>query len=173
MGVLTRFRFERLYQRQHRRVFALAWRLSGFNITDAEDLTQETFLRALKAYARYSPRDREFAWLRTICINIIRERWRRSQILSDHLELDIQSICSSGWSPVPDAAAITAQRMERVLAAMNRMRPEYRQVLILKYLSGLTDEEIAEIQQTEPATVRSRIRRARGHLTTLVLDRKE
>ena len=163
--------FERLYNQHARGIFSQAWRLCCFNREDAEDVTQETFLRALKGFERYVDQDTEFAWLRTICLNIVREKWRRKTFFQQNIQQTKEDICFVKPSPDPLLAAQSAQALNRVIQAMDTIKPEYREVIILKHLTGMDDTEIAEIQQINVATVRSRLRRGRQALA-VVLSRE-
>ncbi|MCD4654069.1 RNA polymerase sigma factor [bacterium] len=165
---MYRFRFEKLYRRHSQRVYILAWRLSFFNVRDAEDITQETFLRALGAFQKYSHQNREWAWLRTICINIVREQWRRNRFFEDNIRPTANEFCCSGWTPDPARTAETTERLEKVFSVMKHLKPDFREALMFKHFVGMSDQEIAKHQNISIATVRSRIRRARNLLTELL-----
>lgn len=169
MKIADRIRFETLYRRHSRSVFALAWRLCNFNSADAEDVTQETFLRALDAYERYTDREREFGWLKIICTRIVYEKWRRARFFDQSIRPQIETAGGMESAPDPERRAHIDERMQRLLEALPRVTTEYRVALVLKHMGGLSDEDIAGLQRTSAATVRSRIRRARAELAGIML----
>lgn len=164
-----RNRFETLYRRHSRSVFALAWRLCGFNAAEAEDVTQETFLRALDAFERYADRDREFGWLKTICSRIVYEKWRRTRFFERAIRPEFETAGGAEPAPDPERRAHIDERMQQLLEALPRVTAEYREALVLKHMGGLSDEDIAGLQRTSAATVRSRIRRARAELAGIMV----
>ena len=167
-----RIKFERLYSRHAQGIFSLAWRLCCYNQHDAEDVTQETFVNALQAYSKYKDQQAEFAWLRTICINIVRGRWRRKQFQESLLDEGSKLENLQESADNPHKAAEVSEELRRVIRYLDLIRPEYREALIMKHLAGLTDDEIASIQVTEVSTVRSRVRRARHEIALLMNKEK-
>jgi RNA polymerase sigma-70 factor (ECF subfamily) len=141
------------------------------NEQDAEDMTQETFIRACRALPRFEIREGVSfeAWLYRISVNCCRSRMRRKwyQVLP--------------WpNPAPDLAAKPEEQPDRVLVqgekrneileAIDSLGEKHRLVVILRYYAGLSNEEIARALNIPSGTVRSRLHTARQRLKDLLGD---
>ena len=162
LDFFRRRRFDAIYHRNASRIFGLAWKLTGFCEHDAEDLCQETFLRAFQSFHTYEDRDRESAWLSHICVNVYREQYRRRMFFNDRIEPHFRESgapdCPSGR---PDTAAETAELGREVRAAIAGMNPALREVLLLRHLEGYDTRQVSELLDIPENTVRSRLKRAR------------
>jgi RNA polymerase sigma-70 factor (ECF subfamily) len=140
--------FRVLVERHSRNVFRLAFRMTG-NEQDAEDVVQETFLRAYRQLAKYESRSSFATWLFRIASNysldLIRSRKRhqehREVSVKEDSELDImQSIPAT--SPTPDRLAFSGQVQTRITAALDELSPQERTAFILRHFEGLSIEQI-------------------------------
>ncbi len=145
------------------RVFRLAYRLSG-NRQDAEDLTQETFVRVFRSLSSYTPGTFE-GWLHRITTNLFLDLARRRQrIRFDALPDDSagqQGGSLPGREPSPEQAYADAHFDHDVQAALDALPPDFRVAVVLCDIEGLTYEEIADTLGIKLGTVRSRIHRGR------------
>jgi RNA polymerase sigma-70 factor (ECF subfamily) len=140
------------------RVYRLAYRLSG-NKQDAEDLTQETFVRVFRSLANYTPGTFE-GWLHRITTNLFLDMVRRRQrIRFDALPEDNTRI--SGREPSPEQAYYDNHFDPDVQAALDALPPDFRVAVVLCDIEGLTYEEISATLGIKLGTVRSRIHRGR------------
>jgi RNA polymerase sigma-70 factor (ECF subfamily) len=140
------------------RVYRLAYRLSG-NQQDAEDLTQETFVRVFRSLADYTPGTFE-GWLHRITTNLFLDMVRRRQrIRFDALPDDTERLPGRERSPeqVYAEGAFDAD----VQAALDALPPDFRAAVVLCDIEGLSYEEIAATLGIKLGTVRSRIHRGR------------
>jgi RNA polymerase sigma-70 factor (ECF subfamily) len=143
--------FERLYARYSRGLYAFLYHLLGER-TAAEDILQETFLRALKGYSHFKAQAKISTWLYTIARNLalsyLKSRKRREKVTAGPMRL----------IKAQDAAAEVMQKemLEKLQEAMGRLSPKHREVLLLKLQGDLTYREIAEIIGSRIGTVRSR-----------------
>jgi RNA polymerase sigma-70 factor (ECF subfamily) len=143
------------------RVYRLAYRLSG-NRADAEDLTQETFVRVFKSLAEYTPGTFE-GWLHRITTNLFLDMVRRRQrIRFDALPDDTERL--PGASPSPEQVYADTHLDPQIQAALDALTPEFRVAVVLCDIEGLTYEEIAATLGIKLGTVRSRIHRGRVQL---------
>ncbi|MBN2056025.1 RNA polymerase sigma factor [bacterium] len=156
----SKLRMERMYDRHAGAVHALAVRLSGFNEADALDMMQETFYRAFRALSWFRGESRELAWLRRICLNIARERWRRDQVYRHKVE----PLVSERWYEGRGSDAEEKLTREVLLEALNQLPAQMREVVVLRHLEGLAPKEIARELRIAEGTVRSRLCRARREL---------
>lgn len=140
--------FRVLVERHSRNVFRLAFRMTG-NEQDAEDVVQETFLRAYRQLAKYESRSSFATWLFRIASNysldLIRSRKRhqehREVSVKEDSELDImQSIPAT--SPTPDRLAFSGEVQTRITAALDELSPQERTAFILRHFEGLSIEQI-------------------------------
>lgn len=148
--------------RQHSaRVYRLAYRLSG-NAQDAEDLTQETFVRVFRSLANYQPGTFE-GWLHRITTNLFLDMVRRRQrVRFEALPEDAERLPSTG--PSPEQVYADTHFDPQVQAALDALSPEFRVPVVLCDIEGLTYEEIAATLDIKLGTVRSRIHRGRVQL---------
>ncbi|MDQ1732989.1 MAG: hypothetical protein QOK10_3148 [Pseudonocardiales bacterium] len=141
------------------RVYRLAYRLSG-NRADAEDLTQETFVRVFRSLADYTPGTFE-GWLHRITTNLFLDMVRRRQkIRFDALGEDAGDRLASD-EPGPERAYEQNNLDPEVQRALDALPADFRAAVVLCDLEGLTYEEIALTLDIKVGTVRSRIHRGR------------
>ncbi|MGX7678238.1 RNA polymerase sigma factor SigE [Jatrophihabitans sp. DSM 45814] len=141
------------------RVYRLAYRLSG-NRSDAEDLTQETFVRVFRSLADYTPGTFE-GWLHRITTNLFLDMVRRRQkIRFDALAEDAGDRLASE-DPGPERAFEQNNLDPEIQRALDALPADFRAAVVLCDLEGLTYEEIALTLDIKVGTVRSRIHRGR------------
>jgi RNA polymerase sigma factor (sigma-70 family) len=140
------------------RVYRLAYRLSG-NSQDAEDLTQETFVRVFRSLADYTPGTFE-GWLHRITTNLFLDLVRRRQrIRFDALPEDTERL--PGRERSPEQVYADGAFDPDVQAALDSLPPDFRAAVVLCDIEGLSYEEIAATLGIKLGTVRSRIHRGR------------
>jgi RNA polymerase sigma-70 factor, ECF subfamily len=174
--------YRELIRRYERPVFALLFRM----VRDrelAEDLAQETFVKALNAIDSYRPEFKFSSWIFKIANNAAIDHLRRR-------ELDTLSLDGSPHAETPEAMQATAlqigARQETPLetveakelgtaieAAIGSLRPEYRSCILLRHVEGRAYEEIAEILNLPLGTVKTYIHRARNELRFSLAHLKE
>lgn len=136
--------------------------------SEAEDVVQETFLRALRHHNKLPELRDTRTWLIRIAWNLALDRRRRAKTRrrSDNFEEVSRSLTTGGLSA--DAALIGAQRHAGVLAIINTLPAREREVFLLFAVQELSTVEIAQVLQTTDSTIRSRLYRARKALQVLV-----
>ncbi len=150
------------------RVYRLAYRLTG-NPHDAEDLTQEVFVRVFRSLANYTPGTFE-GWLHRITTNLFLDQVRRkARIRFDALPDDAERLPSNDRGPaqVYDDTHFDSD----VQAALDALPPDFRAAVVLCDLEGLSYEEIAATLGVKIGTVRSRIHRGRSQLRAALAHR--
>jgi RNA polymerase sigma-70 factor (ECF subfamily) len=148
--------------RQHAdRVYRLAYRLSG-NQHDAEDLTQETFIRVFRSVQNYQPGTFE-GWLHRITTNLFLDMVRRrSRIRMEALPEDYDRVPAD--EPNPEQIYHDSRLGPDLQAALDSLPPEFRAAVVLCDIEGLSYEEIGATLGVKLGTVRSRIHRGRQAL---------
>ena len=158
--------FRLLVERHSRNVFRLAFRMTGHE-QDAEDVVQETFLRAYKQLKNYEARSSFATWLYRIASNysldLIRMRKRhhdkREVNMSHQEDTDImQKIPGAG--PTPDRIVFSAQVKDRVNAALDGLSPQERHAFVLRHFEGMSIEEIGSALGTGANATKHSIFRA-------------
>ncbi len=144
---------------QSDRVYRLAYRLTG-NRHDAEDLTQEVFVRVFRSLGTYTPGTFE-GWLHRITTNVFLDQARRRQRIRFDALSDERASLLASVGPEPDDAYVDTTFDDDVERALASLPPEFRAAVVLCDVEGLTYEEIAEILDAKLGTVRSRIHRGR------------
>ncbi|WP_078309612.1 MULTISPECIES: RNA polymerase sigma factor SigE [unclassified Mycobacterium] len=140
------------------RVYRLAYRLSG-NQQDAEDLTQETFIRVFRSLQNYQPGTFE-GWLHRITTNLFLDMVRRrGRIRMEALPEDYDRVPAT--DPDPEQIYHDAQLGADLQAALDALAPEFRAAVVLCDIEGLSYEEIGATLGVKLGTVRSRIHRGR------------
>jgi RNA polymerase sigma-70 factor (ECF subfamily) len=150
-------RFEAEMLPQMRSLFGAAYRMTG-NAHDAEDLVQETFLRAHRAFDRYEPGSNARGWLHTILQRVRTDMFRRTRRRPETVEL----LGEGPATPPPqDALASGREDLERALQAL----PDaFREAVVLRDVQELSYAEIAAALGIPVGTVMSRIHRGRALL---------
>ena len=167
--------FNQLVKKHYKNIYNKAYSLTSHR-EDAEDLTQETFLRAFRFFDSYDPKVPFEAWLNKIMRNAWIDEYRKSAKYRNPkitiISLDAKIITEDGEmyidvadnSTNPEPLAERDEFVESVYKAINELKPEFREVLILADIQNKSYEAIAEITNTNVGTVRSRIHRARNEI---------
>ena len=151
------------------RVYRLAYRLTG-NAHDAEDLTQEVFVRVFRSLDTYTPGTFE-GWLHRVTTNLFLDGARRKQRIRFDALSDERAARLRSSSPSPDVAYSDLHFEDDVERALATLPPDFRAAVVLCDVEGLTYEEIAEILGAKLGTVRSRIHRGRAMLREALAHR--
>lgn len=160
--------FEDLLRSSSRQAYSLAFRLTG-NASEAEDLVQETYLRAYKFFHRY---DEGLPFLNWVCrimsnahIDMMRRRGRlKTTSLEQPTPGGFSTIEVADTNSSPDRELMEQSMDEHVQSCLNEMTPAFRQAVLLADVEGMAYEEIAAVMNTSVGTVRSRIHRGRRQL---------
>lgn len=151
------------------RVYRLAYHLTG-NQHDAEDLTQDVFVRVFNSLSQYTPGTFE-GWLHRITTNLFLDKMRRkARIRFDFMADDDGAVATSASfdrverSGQPEDAFEMGHMGADIIAALADLPPEYRAAVVLSDIEGLSYEEIAVTLGIKLGTVRSRLSRARARL---------
>ena len=167
--------FDRLVERYHKQAYNIAYRMTG-NHADAEDLTQEAFVRAFRFFGNYR-RDWPFDnWLYKIMSNLFVDDLRRRP--KAHIQSLDQPLDLSGSGEVyleipdsgsnPERLVMSHELDERIQRALNSLPNDFRMTVILADIEGLSYEEISTAMKCSLGTVRSRLHRGRKLLRTKI-----
>lgn len=147
-------------------VYRVALRLAG-DASRAEDLVQETMLKAFRAWASFRPGSNARAWLLTILRNTFINEYRRRRREPIAMDLDAAesfAIDRTAADADPEGEFFAQIVDTRVLEAVDHLPPDFREVLVLSDMEGLSYAEIAQSLAIPVGTVKSRLFRARRQL---------
>lgn len=152
------------------RVYRLAYRLTG-NPHDAEDLTQDVFVRVFRSLHKFQPGTFE-GWLHRITTNLFLDGARRKQKIRFDGLADGAADRLPSALPNPSEQLADAGLDHDVAGALAALAPEFRAVVVLCDIEGLTYEEISAVLDVKLGTVRSRIHRGRAQLRAALAHRR-
>ncbi|MEM6794221.1 MAG: sigma-70 family RNA polymerase sigma factor [Acidobacteriota bacterium] len=157
--------FEEIYSRFGSMVYNLCFRMSG-RAEVAEDLTQETFLRIHRHLARFSGRSTLKTWIYRVTLNHCRSKLGRKRYPSVPLaeENEEGGVHLKDPARGPEEHTLAHDAARRVAAGLHRVKPKFREAVVLRDIEGLSYDEIAEVLGVRIGTVRSRIARGREQL---------
>jgi RNA polymerase sigma factor (sigma-70 family) len=155
--------YEAIVRRYQAVAFRVAYTIVG-SAEDAEDATQEGFVRAYRAIHRFRAGAPLRPWLLTIITNAARSH-RTAAVRRPALELDWSAVVARADSaPAPEAAALSREQQRELLAAVDALRDDDRQVIISRYFLGLSETETAAVLGCAQGTVKSRLSRSLSRL---------
>ena len=155
---------ETLVHQYETSVFRLALSIVGETI-DANEVTQETFIAALKSLKTYQEKTSFKAWLLTITLNISRSHLRKRKVL-ERLTTTLTSIfrVDSQKQVLPEDKVIQNETEAVIWNSLNKLDEKHKMVVVLKYFHDLSVSEISEILSVNEGTIHSRLHNAREKL---------
>jgi RNA polymerase sigma-70 factor (ECF subfamily) len=172
--------FDEMVSRYWDRIYAMVHQLLR-NQQDAEEVTQDAFIRAHRGLVNFRGESAFSTWLYQIATNLARNRywywWRRKrdktisfdQPVSDDNSTQLSEIFPSD-AETPEDIALTQELVDRISTGMEKLSAKHREILILRNVKNLSYEEIAVILRISVGTVKSRIARARESLRAKMGD---
>ncbi|GAB3969134.1 RNA polymerase sigma factor [Plantactinospora veratri] len=150
-----------LYHACYRRLVAQVYAFTT-DLTEAQDVVQEAFARAIARPHGLAGVDNPEAWLRTVAVNVVRRRWRRRQVLDTILLRDRPVTRLVEAAPGPERTDLRE--------ALAGLPVSYREVIVLHYFADLPVEEISSVLGVPTGTVKSRLSRGRTALAARLGD---
>ena len=170
LGLVARARtgdtdaFRVLVERHSRALFRLAYRMTG-NQQDAEDVVQDSFLRAYKQLARFDERASFGTWLYRIAVNcsldLVRSRKRRNELAAPaESEMEDPVLALPSLDPAPDRVAMSGQVRDRVADAMGELSASERTAFVLRHFEGMCIEDVSRVLGCHPGAAKHSVFRA-------------
>ena len=167
--------FEKLVTEYEKAVYAIAQRMTG-NPEDAADMTQETFIKAYNSLGSFRGDSKFSVWLyriaNNVCLDFLRSRSRKPTVSlsveddeGEETQLDVADESQS-----PELLLERGLTRDAVRRGRDTLPPDYKQILLLREIQGLSYEEIASALGIDLGTVKSRIFRARKKLCTFLIE---
>lgn len=159
--------FEEVYRQYVQMAYNLCLRMVG-KPEEAEDLAQDVFLRIHRHLGRFSGRSTLKTWIYRVTINycrskLSRKRWFTRTIQEEDEEGGVQL---EDTARGPEENALANDDARTVMRALQKVKPKFREAVVLRDLEGMSYDEIAEVLKVRIGTVRSRIARGRDQLRT-------
>jgi RNA polymerase sigma factor (sigma-70 family) len=149
--------FEKMVREHQHRIYAVGFALTG-NRHDAEEVAQDTFLRAYRALATYPPdRIRELKqkpWLHRIAVNVVRNRARGAKPRTAELNGS-----ESDSTPGPESRALQRAAMDDLACRLASLPPRFREAVVLRHVHEMSYEEVADALDQPIGTVKSNVHR--------------
>jgi RNA polymerase sigma-70 factor (ECF subfamily) len=170
--------WEEIVQRYNRRIYNICYRFAG-SADDAQDLTQEVFIKMFRTMNSYDAgRGAFMTWVTTITRNLLVDHFRKTKQdrvtesldapPSEHEDAMPMSEKIEDKAPPADASVQSRETREAVHRALQKLSPELREAVILRDLQDMDYREIATVLRVPEGTVKSRINRGRAELGRLL-----
>lgn len=163
--------WDELVRTHTKRVYGLCYRFTN-SATEAQDLTQEVFLRIFKSVKSFRADEGNFTtWMARLTRNLLIDHYRRSRQdrATDSIEGQLPVLEEKVSASVrPDGLVAGREAREQLQSALQKLSPELRETLILRDLEEMEYREIAEVLRIPEGTVKSRLNRARAELARAV-----
>jgi RNA polymerase sigma-70 factor (ECF subfamily) len=168
--------WEELIRQHTRKVYGLCYRFTGSG-AQAQDLTQEVFLRVFRTLRTFRAAEGSFGtWLARLTRNLLIDHYRRTrqERVTDSIEEQLPRMeeASAGLADPPDQLVKGRETSEILQAALQKLSPDLREAVILRDLQEMEYREIATVLNIPEGTVKSRINRGRAELARLLRKRK-
>jgi len=166
--------WEQIVQQYHRRIYNLCYRFAG-SAEDAQDLTQEVFIRMYRTMKSYDVERGAFiTWITSMTRNLLVDHFRKSRqdrmtdsldaVASEHEDARPLGEQIADKGAPPDEGVQRRERQEAVQNALQKLSPDLREAVILRDLQDMDYREIAVVLKVPEGTVKSRINRGRAEL---------
>src|SRR3954470_8763206 len=170
--------WEKLVRQQNRRIYNICYRFTGSS-SEAEDLTQEVFIRLYRTMSSFEPGKGSFTtWLTTLTRNMLVDHFRRTrqERLTDSIDAapagdeNVPTLSEriEDQAPSPQARLASKETQRMVQQALQKVSPDLREAVILRDLQDMDYKEIAAALKVPEGTVKSRINRGRAELARLL-----
>jgi len=155
-----------------KRVFNIAYQFAG-SYEEAEDLTQEIFLKLYNSLPKYDLEKNFSAWFLTLARNHMIDQYRKTKWEKKTRDEFNEHLLSSDSFDSPENGMVKEESKKLIWESLNHLSPEIRMAVILRDIQGKKYEEIAEIINLPLGTVKSRVNRGRLQLAKILKEKKE
>ena len=161
--------FDALVEEHSSFVYNVAYRMMG-NHEDAEDVAQDAFLSAYRAFERFRGESRVTTWLYRITMNAALMRLRKTKLSRSLTQTGIEDMEVADWSTTPDRGAQNSELQDKLREGIDRLDPDLRASVVLRDVQGFSNSEAAEVLEISVPAFKSRLHRARILLRKFLSD---
>lgn len=154
------------------RIFSLAYQFSGSR-AEAEDLTQDIFLKLYNSLPKYDQEKNLTAWILTLTRNYLIDQYRKTKWEKKSRDEFDEYRLSADLSTNPEENLVREENKKLIWEGFNQLKPDIRMTVILRDIQGKKYEEIAEIMSLPLGTIKSRVNRGRLQLAKILKEKKE
>lgn len=141
-------------------VYNVAFRMMG-KPEDAEDVSQEAFISAYRAYDRFRGDSRVTTWLYRITTNAALMRLRKEKRGRQLTQTGLDEVDLASWEPTPERSAVTSELGDKLREGIDMLPPDLRAAVVLRDVEGLSNTEAADVLSVTVSSIKSRLHRAR------------
>ena len=152
--------FDTLVEEQTGFVYNVAYRMMG-NPHDAEDVVQDAFLSAYRAWDRFRGESRPSTWLYRITVNAALMRLRKNRKGAQVTQVGLDDVEIVDWSQVPERGAANSELRDRLLEGIGLLPPDLKAAVVMRDVEGLSNAEAAGALDISVSALKSRLHRAR------------
>ncbi len=152
--------FDTLVEEQTGFVYNVAYRMMG-NPHDAEDVVQDAFLSAYRAWDRFRGESRPSTWLYRITVNAALMRLRRNRKGSQATQMGLDDVEIVDWSQLPERGAADSELRDRLWEGIGLLAPDLKAAVVMRDVEGLSNAEAAGALDISVSALKSRLHRAR------------
>ena len=161
--------FDALVEEHASFVYNVAYRMMG-NPEEAEDVSQDAFLSAFRAYERFRGESRVTTWLYRITVNSALMRLRKTKLSRSLTQTGIEDMEIVDWSASPHSEAVNSELSEKIQGGIDQLEPDLRAAVVTRDVQEFSNVEAAEILGITVAALKSRLHRARVLLRNYLAD---
>ena len=152
--------FEDVVETHSGMVYNVALRMMG-NPQDAEDVAQDAFLSAYRAYPRFQGRSKASTWLYRITVNAALMRLRKEKRAKTLTQTGLDDLEIADWSAAPDGFAANSELGDKLMEGLDALPPDMKAAVVLRDVQGLSGAEAAEALQITVSSLKYRLHRGR------------
>jgi len=152
--------FDSIVEEHSSFVYNVAYRMMG-NPEDAEDVVQDAFLSAFRAFERFRGQSRITTWLYRITVNAALMKLRKTKLARTLTQTGLEDMEIVDWSNTPEKGAANSELQEKLWEGINQLEPDLRAAVVLRDVQGLSNTEAADVLELTVSALKSRLHRAR------------
>ena len=161
--------FDTIVEQHSNFVYNVAYRMMG-SPQDAEDVAQDAFISAYRAFHRFRGESRVTTWLYRITVNAALMKLRKEKRARTLTQTGLEDVDVVNWDETPERSAITSELGEKLQEGIVRLNHDLRAVVVLRDVQGLSNSEAAEILGISVSSLKSRLHRGRVLLRKHLAD---
>ena len=161
--------FDSIVEEHSSFVYNVAYRMMG-NPEDAEDVVQDAFLSAYRAFERFRSESRVTTWLYRITVNAALMKLRKTKMARTLTQPGLDEMEIVDWNNTPERGAASSELGDKLMSGIDQLEPDLRAAVVLRDVEGLSNSEAAEALAVTVSALKSRLHRARVLLRAYLSD---
>ena len=161
--------FDSIVEEHSSFVYNVAYRMMG-NVEDAEDVVQDAFISAYRAFERFRGESRVTTWLYRITVNAALMKLRKTKTARALNQTSLDDVEIVDWSTTPEKGAASSELREKLWEGINRLEPDLRAAVVVRDVEGLSNTEAADVLDVTVSALKSRLHRGRVLLRGYLSD---